>query len=206
MSRVSKTSVNRLTRRSAGDARPVPEAKSQYTTRLRKQAQPVPLTNIAVRRSGPIKALKKCVRSFGWSEILGDALACVLSVAWEYERGMIGKQLARRLDNVSDDRNGRDHFGQIAWAEPLLHPFRRSGMGRMTVIAVSSFAMRGDEEKARAAGCDGYVTKPYSPKQLVDLVRRFLAKAWRPSWTADLLLLPIGRLVWAGERQQWQPG
>ena len=51
------------------------------------------------------------------------------------------------------------------------------GMERMTVIAVSSFAMRGDEEKARAAGCDGYVTKPYSPKQLVDLVRQFLAKA-----------------------------
>jgi two-component system cell cycle response regulator DivK len=51
------------------------------------------------------------------------------------------------------------------------------GMERMTVIAVSSFAMRGDEEKARAAGCDGYVTKPYSPKQLVELVRQFLAKA-----------------------------
>jgi two-component system, cell cycle response regulator DivK len=51
------------------------------------------------------------------------------------------------------------------------------GMGLMTVIAVSSFAMRGDEEKARAAGCDGYVTKPYSAKQLIDLVRRFLAKA-----------------------------
>ena len=51
------------------------------------------------------------------------------------------------------------------------------GMGRMTIIAVSSFAMKGDEEKARAAGCDGYVTKPYSPKQLVDLVRQFLAKA-----------------------------
>ena len=51
------------------------------------------------------------------------------------------------------------------------------GMGPTIVIAVSSFAMKGDEEKARAAGCDGYVTKPYSPKQLVDLVRQFLAKA-----------------------------
>ena len=50
------------------------------------------------------------------------------------------------------------------------------GIGPTTVIAVSSFAMKGDEEKARAAGCDGYVTKPYSPKQLVDLVRQFLAK------------------------------
>ena len=50
------------------------------------------------------------------------------------------------------------------------------GMAGTTVVAVSSFAMRGDEEKARAAGCDGYVTKPYSHKQLVDLVRQFLAK------------------------------
>src|SRR5882757_5736315 len=31
------------------------------------------------------------------------------------------------------------------------------------IIAVSSFAMKGDEAKARASGCDGYVTKPYSP-------------------------------------------
>jgi two-component system cell cycle response regulator DivK len=51
------------------------------------------------------------------------------------------------------------------------------GLPRMTVIAVSSFAMRGDEEKARAAGCDGYVTKSYSPKQLVDLVRQFLEES-----------------------------
>jgi two-component system cell cycle response regulator DivK len=39
------------------------------------------------------------------------------------------------------------------------------------IIAVSSFAMKGDEEKARAAGCDHYVTKPYSPMQLLRLVR-----------------------------------
>jgi two-component system, cell cycle response regulator DivK len=45
------------------------------------------------------------------------------------------------------------------------------------VVAVSSFAMKGDEEKARAAGCDHYVTKPYSPMQLLRLVRGFLAEA-----------------------------
>ena len=33
------------------------------------------------------------------------------------------------------------------------------------VIAVSSYAMKGDEEKARASGCDHYVTKPHSPLQ-----------------------------------------
>ena len=42
------------------------------------------------------------------------------------------------------------------------------------IVAVSSFAMKGDEEKARAAGCDHYVTKPYSPMQLLRLIRGFL--------------------------------
>jgi two-component system, cell cycle response regulator DivK len=42
------------------------------------------------------------------------------------------------------------------------------------IIAVSSFAMKGDEERARAAGCDHYVTKPYSPMQLLRAIRRYL--------------------------------
>jgi two-component system, cell cycle response regulator DivK len=42
------------------------------------------------------------------------------------------------------------------------------------IIAVSSFAMKGDEEKARAAGCDEYVTKPYSPIQLLRMIRGYL--------------------------------
>jgi two-component system, cell cycle response regulator DivK len=42
------------------------------------------------------------------------------------------------------------------------------------IIAVSSFAMKGDEEKARAAGCDHYVTKPYSPMQLLRIIRGVL--------------------------------
>ena len=48
---------------------------------------------------------------------------------------------------------------------------------RMPLIAVSSFAMKGDEEKARAAGCDAYVTKPYSPMKLLALVKTFLEKS-----------------------------
>jgi len=48
---------------------------------------------------------------------------------------------------------------------------------RTPVIAVSSYAMKGDEEKARAAGCDAYVTKPYSPKQVVAIVRQYLGQS-----------------------------
>ena len=42
------------------------------------------------------------------------------------------------------------------------------------VIAVTSYALSGDEEKARAAGCDGYVAKPFSPRQLLAKIREFL--------------------------------
>jgi two-component system cell cycle response regulator DivK len=43
------------------------------------------------------------------------------------------------------------------------------------VIAVTSYALAGDEEKARAAGCDAYVAKPFSPRQLLAKVRELLA-------------------------------
>ncbi len=45
----------------------------------------------------------------------------------------------------------------------------------MVIIAVTSYAMKGDERKALAAGCDGYVAKPIDTVELPLLVRRFLA-------------------------------
>jgi len=42
------------------------------------------------------------------------------------------------------------------------------------IIVVTSYALSGDEGKAREAGCDAYVTKPYSPRQLLAKVREFL--------------------------------
>jgi two-component system cell cycle response regulator DivK len=44
------------------------------------------------------------------------------------------------------------------------------------IIAVSSFAMKGDEQKARESGCDEYVTKPYSPMHLLRLIRARLGE------------------------------
>jgi len=35
------------------------------------------------------------------------------------------------------------------------------------IIAVTSFALDGEEQTARAAGCDDYVPEPYSPRQLL---------------------------------------
>jgi two-component system, cell cycle response regulator DivK len=45
------------------------------------------------------------------------------------------------------------------------------------VIAVTSYALSGDEVKAKAAGCDAYVTKPFSPRALLAKVREYLPAA-----------------------------
>jgi two-component system cell cycle response regulator DivK len=43
------------------------------------------------------------------------------------------------------------------------------------IIAVTSYALSGEEKKAREAGCDDYVPKPFSPRQLLAKVRQLLS-------------------------------
>jgi two-component system, cell cycle response regulator DivK len=47
-------------------------------------------------------------------------------------------------------------------------------LSAIPIIVVTSYALSGDEEKARIAGCDAYVAKPYSPRQLLARIRDFL--------------------------------
>ncbi|HEX2151502.1 MAG TPA: response regulator [Stellaceae bacterium] len=47
-------------------------------------------------------------------------------------------------------------------------------LATVPIIAVTSYALSGDEAKTRAAGCDGYVAKPFSPRQLLAKIREFL--------------------------------
>jgi two-component system cell cycle response regulator DivK len=42
------------------------------------------------------------------------------------------------------------------------------------IIVVTSYALSGDDQKAMAAGSDGYVAKPFSPRQLLATIRKFL--------------------------------
>jgi len=44
------------------------------------------------------------------------------------------------------------------------------------ILAFTSYAMKGDEEKALAAGCDGYVSKPIDTRGLPIVIRRYLAR------------------------------
>lgn len=45
------------------------------------------------------------------------------------------------------------------------------------IVALSSFAMRGDREKALAAGCTSYLSKPIRRTELLDEIRRLLPAA-----------------------------
>ena len=51
-------------------------------------------------------------------------------------------------------------------ADPALHA--------IPIIVITSYALGGDENKARAAGCDDYVPKPYSPRVLLAKIRKYL--------------------------------
>ena len=42
------------------------------------------------------------------------------------------------------------------------------------IVAVTSYALSGDDKKAFSAGCDDYVTKPFSPRELLKKVNHFL--------------------------------
>ena len=46
---------------------------------------------------------------------------------------------------------------------------------KLKIIALTSFAMRGDEEKFLAAGFDGYLSKPINTRELPTLVKQWLA-------------------------------
>jgi len=51
----------------------------------------------------------------------------------------------------------------------------------ITVVALTAYAMKGDEERAREAGCDGYITKPIDTRTLGLRIREYLDRSAPPT-------------------------
>ncbi|HST90496.1 MAG TPA: response regulator [Ktedonobacterales bacterium] len=67
---------------------------------------------------------------------------------------------------------------------PVLNGYETAGIIRarpttaaMPIVAVTGFAMPGDRELALSAGCTEYLSKPFGPGQLLEMVKRMLALA-----------------------------
>lgn len=49
-----------------------------------------------------------------------------------------------------------------------------SELKSIPVIAVTAFAMKGDEEKIREGGCEDYISKPISVTQFIEVIQKYL--------------------------------
>jgi two-component system, cell cycle response regulator DivK len=104
--------------------------------------------------------------------ILRDLLTSVGYEVLEAVRGDDGVTLAERelpdvilMDIQLPGIDGYEATRQIR-AMPAL--------SETPIIAVTSYALSGDDVKAFAAGCNAYVTKPFSPRALLAKIREYV--------------------------------
>ncbi len=90
----------------------------------------------------------------------------------EAQDGEAGVEAARRelpdliiMDVQLPKISGLDATRRIR-AEPAI--------AKIPIIVVTSFALSGDDKKAMDAGASAYLAKPYSPRQLLDAIRKML--------------------------------
>ena len=112
----------------------------------------------------------------------------------EDNRQIIRDMLSATDYQITEAENGEEALAAVAKQRPDLilmdiqmpimdgyEATRRikadAGLRSVPIIAITSYALSGDEQKARAAGCDDYVPKPYSPRQLLAKIRQYLP--WR---------------------------
>ena len=110
----------------------------------------------------------------------------------EDDRQIIRDMLAGTGYEITEAENGEEALAAIAKQRPDLilmdiqlpvmdgyAATRRiktdPALKSIPVIAVTSYALSGEEKKAREAGCDDYVPKPYSPRQLLAKIRQYLS-------------------------------
>jgi two-component system, cell cycle response regulator DivK len=120
---------------------------------------------------------------------------CILVVEDQEDNRQIVRDLLTTTDyEVMEAENGEEALAAVAKQRPDLilidiqlpimdgyEATRRikadPRLSAIPIIAVTSYALSGDEEKARAAGCDDFVPKPFSPRELLAKIRKYLPAA-----------------------------
>ena len=105
-------------------------------------------------------------------QILRDLLGSVgyeMTEAWDGEAGVAAAKQQRPDLILMDIQlplvDGYEATRRIK-ADPELK--------KIPIIVVTSYALSGDDSKAHDAGCDAYIAKPYSPRQLLAKIKEFL--------------------------------
>ncbi|WP_019644432.1 response regulator [Novispirillum itersonii] len=98
-----------------------------------------------------------------------------------------GYQTLQSKDGMDGLRLVRDHKPDLVLMDIQLPEISGLEITRMIkadpeirhipVLAVTAFAMKGDEEKIRDGGCDGYIAKPISVASFLQTVQSFLGEA-----------------------------
>ena len=79
------------------------------------------------------------------------------------------------VERVASSRRVRTPDGRIV--ARMSAGARNPALADTPVVAVTSYAMPGDRDRALAAGCDGYIEKPINPDTFVSEVARYLKPA-----------------------------
>ena len=104
-------------------------------------------------------------------QILRDLLATAGYDMIEAEDGMqaVAAASEHRPDLILMDIQLPELHGYEATRRIKANP----ALSAIPIIVVTSYALSGDEDKAREAGCNAYVAKPYSPRALLAKIREY---------------------------------
>ena len=87
--------------------------------------------------------------------------------AYDGEAGVL-KALEARPDLILMDVQ----LPKISGLEATRRLRAEAATAKIPIIVITSFALSGDEQKAKEAGATAYIAKPYSPRELLALVRK----------------------------------